>query len=95
MASNEVRTDLLKQWSREAEDAPGNYLGYAPCEIKWDRRCQGRAVDGHEKVLRSRGGSIIDRANVLLTCRYCHDAVHHHPSEATARGFMESNHGTA
>lgn len=87
---SDIRAKLLTQWVRESEDAPGNYLGYAPCEIQWDRKCQGRAVEGHEPILRSRGGSTVDRANVLLTCRHCHDAVHHYPSEATSRGFMRS-----
>jgi len=91
MANNEVRAELLAQWMRESSEAPFNLLGIPLCEIRWDRWCSGYATDGHERVLRSRGGSPIDRKNVLLTCRRCHDQVHANPKEATERGFMASN----
>lgn len=67
-----------------------NMLGFPLCEVGWDRGCTGRAIEGHERILRSRGGSITDRRNVLLTCRYCHDMIHANPREATKRGFMAS-----
>lgn len=91
MADNEVRRELLLQWMQQSADSPYNFLGFAICEVGWDRRCTGRAQDGHEIILRSRGGSPIDRKNVLLTCRYCHEQIHRNPEEATQRGFMASN----
>lgn len=61
------------------------------CEIVWDDRCEGTAVDPHEPLTRARGGSITDRANVVLGCRYCHDQVHAHPAEALERGLLRSS----
>lgn len=79
----------MAKWMDEASRQ--NSLGYAICEIQWDRGCTGRAVDGHEPLTRARGGSILDRQNVLLTCRYCHDKVHANPELALQRGFLRSS----
>lgn len=88
---SEVRRELLARWMQESADSPFNFLGVPLCEVGWDRGCTGAATDGHERVLRSRGGSPVDRRNVLLTCRYCHDQIHANPEEATNRGFMKSS----
>ena len=58
------------------------------CEVRWDADCEGLAVDSHEPLLRSRGGAIDDRTNIVLGCRHCHDQVHRFPEEATRRGFL-------
>ena len=79
----------MGRWMDEA--ARNNSLGYAICEIQWDRGCTGRAVDGHEPLTRARLGSILDRSNVLLTCRYCHSSVHANPAEALDRGYLKSS----
>lgn len=57
------------------------------CEINWDENCTGRATTLHEVKKRSRGGSIIDRSNILTACTFCNGAVEDHPEEAHARGF--------
>jgi hypothetical protein len=45
------------------------------------------AVDVHELVKRSQGGSIVDEANVLCVCRLCHDWIEDHPTDAEERGL--------
>ncbi len=58
------------------------------CPIRWDDGCQGRTVDVHEPGMRCRGADILDEDQCTAACRYCHDKVHDHPAEATARGWM-------
>lgn len=60
-----------------------------PCKAVWDYRCTGRATDGHEIKSRARGGSILDDANVMPVCRYCHMMITTHPLEAHERGFLK------
>lgn len=55
------------------------------CEIRWDDRCQGRAVDVDEILSRGRGGDYCDPDNCQTACRPCHDAKHSYPLEAVAR----------
>lgn len=56
------------------------------CEIRWDDRCEGRAVDVDEILSRAQGGSILDVANLQTCCRHCHSQKHYNPAEAVARG---------
>src|SRR4051812_46743665 len=51
------------------------------CEV-----CGGVGVDGHEKLMRSQGGSITDPANVILVCRDCHSQIHASPERSYASG---------
>ena len=55
------------------------------CEVRWDDRCEGRAVDVDERLSRAQGGSILDPDNCQTACRYCHTAKHLNPDEAAAR----------
>jgi hypothetical protein len=51
--------------------------------------CNGaRAVDGHEKLPRARGGSPHDPENVIHVCRACHDAIGDYRFEAVRRGLL-------
>ena len=53
------------------------------------RRCHVRpAVDGHELTPRSKGGSVTDPENIRMVCRTCHDAIHAHPLQARAEGWL-------
>jgi hypothetical protein len=65
------------------------------CEARVFNVCQGRAVDGHELLARSAGGSIIDAGNILLVCRRCHDWIGERPREATVLGLRRSRYGGA
>jgi hypothetical protein len=65
------------------------------CEARVFNVCQGRAVDGHEVLARSAGGSITDPANILLVCRRCHEWVTVRPKEATSLGLRRSRYGGA
>ncbi len=49
--------------------------------------CDGRAVDCHEVLRRSQGGSLTDPANLLLLCRPCHSFLTEHPQMAVELGF--------
>lgn len=51
-------------------------------------RCGAPAVDAHEVIPRSKGGSITDTANIRPVCRACHDFLHAHPLQAKAEGFL-------
>jgi 5-methylcytosine-specific restriction endonuclease McrA len=55
------------------------------CEIRWDDRCQGRAVDVDEVLSRGRGGDYCDPDNCQTACRPCHAAKHNYPIEAVSR----------
>lgn len=62
---------------------------YPRCQVRW--LCRGaRAVDVHERLKRSRGGSILDpvQAHMVTACRACHDATERWPAEATARRML-------
>lgn len=56
--------------------------------------CQTIAVDAHEKVRRSQGGSVTDADNIILVCRHCHDWIHRNPRKAKQRGLLEVRNGT-
>jgi hypothetical protein len=43
------------------------------CEVPW---CTSTATDPHEPKTRTRGGSILNRANVRLICNPCHMVIH-------------------
>jgi hypothetical protein len=47
------------------------------------------SVDVHEILPRSQGGRIVggDASEYLTVCRWCHDQIETHPTEAHARGF--------
>ncbi len=55
--------------------------------------CDGRAVDAHERLARSAGGSITDGDNLLLVCRDCHSWIGSNPNRATELGLRESRYG--
>lgn len=52
--------------------------------------CSVYAVDVHEILARSAGGSILDEANVLCLCRACHDWIGNNPKAALALGLRKS-----
>jgi hypothetical protein len=59
------------------------------CEGQWV--CRGaRAVDVHERIKRSRGGSITDpdQAHMVTLCRACHEMTEAEPAEATRRRLL-------
>ena len=81
----------------ERKKAIGHLYG-GPCEIGpvltekvlgW--RCGGVATDGHEVKTRARGGSITDRANIIMGCRTCHSWVTEHPREAHDLGLVKNS----
>ncbi len=57
--------------------------------------CEGRAVDVHERLARSAGGSITNPDGLLLLCRPCHRYVTEHKREAIELGLSESRYGGA
>ena len=59
------------------------------CEARWV--CRGaRSVDVHERIKRSRGGSILDpvQAHMVTVCRACHDMTEAQPAEAERRRLL-------
>ena len=52
-------------------------------------RCGKRADDAHEVVSRARGGSIVDRENIVPLCREDHRWVTEHPLEAEREGLSK------
>lgn len=53
--------------------------------------CRGaKAVDVHERIKRSRGGSIVDpvQAHAITVCRACHDWTEAEPAKAEARRLL-------
>ena len=48
-----------------------------------------RAVDVHEIVRRSQGGSILDEANLMTVCRDCHRRIGNEPALAFELGLAK------
>jgi 5-methylcytosine-specific restriction endonuclease McrA len=46
-----------------------------------------RAVDVHELVRRSQGGSILDESNCITVCRPCHRRINANPALAVELGL--------
>lgn len=65
------------------------------CEIQWDDRCEGLAVEVDELLGRGVGGSFLAEDNCQTTCRYCHRQKHLNPAEAVRRGFTIQRRETA
>ena len=53
-------------------------------------QCSNRAVDIHEPLQRSHGGSITDPENTIALCRRCHDWIHNHPKESIELKLLKS-----
>lgn len=51
-------------------------------------RCLSGSEHVHEKLLRSRGGDILDPLNVVAVCAKHHRYIHNYPKEATELGLM-------
>lgn len=49
------------------------------------------ATDVHEIKTRARGGSITDRDNLALLCRYCHSFITQNPAQGKAEGFLKNS----
>ena len=60
------------------------------CEAKIPNVCTTYSVEIHEPILRSQGGSILDRANSVAICRMCHRWVHDNVGEAMKLGLIKS-----
>lgn len=50
--------------------------------------CGRRSTEVHEKLKRSRGGSILDPENVLALCHSCHRFTESEPRLATLAGML-------
>lgn len=71
------------------------YVDHFGRAFAWEKfktdRCQGRATDIHEPLMRSRGGSIVDVGNTISVCRRCHDWIHGNPEAATEVGLLKNS----
>jgi len=55
-------------------------------------RCDGqRATEVHELKSRARGGSILDRDNLVALCHDCHFWVTTHPRDAYGTGWLKKS----
>jgi hypothetical protein len=61
------------------------------CEAKIANVCTRRAVEIHEPIPRSLGGSILDVTNSVAICRMCHSWVHQNVAEAKQLGLLKSS----
>lgn len=52
-------------------------------------RCGRTGADAHELLSRARGGSIVDRANIVALCRDDHRWVTENPLAAMAEGLAK------
>lgn len=50
--------------------------------------CGAEWTDMHERLPRARGGSPVDKRNILCLARGCHRWVHENPREAKQRGLL-------
>jgi hypothetical protein len=64
----------------------GQVLAERPqCEFT---ACRARSQDCHEILTRARGGSILDRLNIVALCREHHDWVGAHQALAESMGLL-------
>lgn len=60
------------------------------CEARLEG-CTHRATEVHEVLTRARGGSIIDRDNVVALCHNCHAFITTNPLWSQRNGWMLSS----
>ena len=60
------------------------------CEAHIANVCTRHSTEIHEPILRSAGGSILDRANSVAICRMCHRWVHNNIAEAKKLGLIKT-----
>jgi len=56
-----------------------------------ERCSKAYATDVHEIKTRARGGSITDRDNLAVLCRYCHSFITANPAQGKAEGFLKNS----
>lgn len=88
---NRARSKILAAMRAEVE--AGARPACAAAELLPDIDCGG-PVDGHELLSRGRGGSITDRRNVVLVCRWHHTHITTNPTEAEALGLAIKSGGS-
>ena len=84
---NELRREFVKQF---LADIP--YCQACPVFAKHDELVtyvRRGAVDVHELVRRSQGGSILDRDNCMAVCRPCHTRIGEFPQLAFDLGLAK------
>tara|TARA_R110000787_G_scaffold100231_4_gene205138 strand:+ start:2549 stop:2893 length:345 start_codon:yes stop_codon:yes gene_type:complete len=59
------------------------------CEAHIPEVCTRYSTEIHEPILRSAGGSILDKANSVAICRMCHRWVHDNVAEAKKIGLIK------
>lgn len=50
-----------------------------------------KSTEVHEVLSRARGGSILDPANCVALCHYCHSWITTNPKEATEQGWLKNS----
>lgn len=60
------------------------------CEATVVPDCAQYGSELHHILSRSQGGPLMDNANVLVVCRWCHEWIERHPREAKKLGFKRS-----
>jgi len=60
------------------------------CEARVVPVCTGYGSELHHVLSRSQGGALMDEANVMVVCRWCHHWIEHHPREAKTLGYKKS-----
>lgn len=56
------------------------------------QRCaQTYATDVHEVKTRARGGSITDKENLVVLCRFCHTWITQNPKLAKEQGWLKNS----
>lgn len=86
------RTQLRAMSRRRAAEMPARRAAVAEllalqpwCQVKVPNLCAGRAVDGHERLSRARGGDHL--APDVAVCRPCHSHITQNPAWAEANGW--------
>jgi hypothetical protein len=58
------------------------------CQVKVPEACAGLFSDMHEILTRGRGGDPLDKENILLVCRPCHEIITKNTKWAEHHGFV-------
>jgi hypothetical protein len=86
------RTPLRPMSARRRKEMPARRAAVAAllaerpwCEVQLPGLCAGRAVDGHERLSRARGGDHLHPD--VAVCRPCHDHITQNPTWAEDNGW--------
>lgn len=83
--SKKKRSEIAERKKLRAEIVDERGSG---CQARVPEICRGLFSDMHEILSRGRGGNPLDKNNILLVCRPCHEMITKNTVWAESKGFL-------